>query len=101
MWSHRLRTALVIALYLSVLALAGCAATAPVQEMSDARQALRAAEQVGAPQRAAPTYETARSLLESAETLLQAGEYRAARHKAEQARSEALKARQEALDAIP
>ena len=98
MWSHRLRSTLLVALYLSALLLAGCAATAPVQEMSDARQALRAAEQVGAPERAQPTYQQALDLLESAERLLQAGEYRQARDQAELSRGHALEARQQAIE---
>jgi len=98
MWSHRLRSALVVALYLSALLLAGCAATAPVQEMSDARQALRAAEQVGAPERARPSYQKALDLLESAEVLLQTGEYRRARDKAELSRAHALEAREQAIE---
>lgn len=98
MWSHRLRSALLVALYLSALLLAGCAATAPVQEMSDARQALRAAEQVGAPELALPTYQKALDLLESAEVLLQAGEFRRARDKAELSRVHSLEARQQAIE---
>lgn len=101
MWSTRLRTAVFIALYLSVTALAGCAATAPVQEMSDARQALRAAEQAGAHDRQLQSYFTARELLESAEALLNAGDYRAAREQADRARLHAVEARQEALDRSP
>ncbi|MFN2349172.1 MAG: DUF4398 domain-containing protein [Thioalkalivibrio sp.] len=98
MWSHRLRSALLVALYLSALLLAGCAVTAPVQEMSDARQALRAAEQAGAPERALPAYQQALDLLDSAEVLLQAGEYRRARDKAELSRAHSLEARQQAIE---
>jgi outer membrane murein-binding lipoprotein Lpp len=101
MWSSQLRTAVFIALYLSVATLAGCAATAPVQEMSDARQALRAAEQAGAQEKALPSYLSARQLLESAEALLLEGEYRAARRKADRARLHAVEARQQALGETP
>lgn len=97
MWSRQLRRAVLIALYLSLATLSGCAATAPVQEMSDARQALRAAEQAGAGERNLESYLTAREMLESAEALLNAGDYRSARDKADRARLHAVKARQEAL----
>lgn len=97
MWSSRLHRAVFIALYLSLGSLAGCAATAPVQEMSDARQALRAAEEAGAHERQVPSYLTARRLMDSAEALLNAGDYRAARVKADRARLHAVEARQEVL----
>ena len=97
MWSKSLPRAASLALYLSLAALAGCAATAPVQEMSDARQALRAAEQAGAQERQLPSYLVARELLESAEALLNAGDYRSAREKADRARRHAVNARLEAL----
>jgi hypothetical protein len=98
MWNSRLPRAVFIALYLSLSTLAGCAATAPVQEMSDARQALRAAEQAGAHERELPSYLVARELLDSAEALLNAGDYRGARAKADRARRHAVAAREEALE---
>jgi hypothetical protein len=97
MWSSHLRRAAFIALYLLLAALAGCAATAPVQEMSDARQALQAAEQVGAQEQALPSYLSAQRLLESAEALLNEGNYRSAREKANLARRHAVEAREQAL----
>jgi HEPN domain-containing protein len=65
--------------------------------MSDARQALQAAEQVGAREQALPSYLSAQQLLESAETLLNEGDYRSAREKADQARRHAVEAREQAL----
>ncbi|SEK94547.1 protein of unknown function [Ectothiorhodospira marina] len=76
-----------------LLMLSGCATTPPVQEMSDARQALRAAEEAQAPDRAGETYQRSRELLEQAETRLQQGEYRSARYKAKEAKRLAIEAR--------
>ncbi len=55
------------------LALAACAATPPVQDMSDARQAIAAAQEAGAEQYAADRLNEARSLLDTAERYLQQG----------------------------
>lgn len=52
------------------LLLAGCAAVPPVQEMSDARQAISAAREAGAAQYASDRLNQAESLLESAEEYL-------------------------------
>nr|WP_255721734.1 DUF4398 domain-containing protein [Ectothiorhodospira lacustris] len=71
---------------------------APVQEMSDARQALRAAEEVGAPVRVPETYERSRLLLEQAEGSLSAGEFQAARRKAKEAKALAIEARIRSAD---
>ncbi len=54
----------------ALLLLAGCA-TAPVQEMSDARQAIQAAEEAGAAEYAPEALQDARRLLTSAERKLQ------------------------------
>ncbi|SEQ32026.1 protein of unknown function [Ectothiorhodospira magna] len=78
---------------LAALLLAGCATLAPVQEMSDARQALRAAEEAGAPLRVPGTYQQSRRLLEQAEDNLSTGEFRQARRKANAARDLAIEAR--------
>ncbi|MBK1674360.1 hypothetical protein CKO35_13855 [Ectothiorhodospira shaposhnikovii] len=81
-----------MAVYVTIL-FAGCATMAPVQEMSDARQALRAAEEVGAPERMPEIYERSRQLLEQAESSLSAGEFHTARRKAKEARELAIEAR--------
>lgn len=74
--------------------LAACAG-APVQEMSNARQAIRAAHEAGA-QRVAPDQLTeARAYMEQAEASLQDRKYRDARRHAVAARGKAV----EALDA--
>ena len=75
---------------------AGCAITAPAQEMSDARQALQAAEQVQAPNYARAVYERAERLLRQAEEQLEAGDYSEARRLAAESRDWAIRARQDA-----
>jgi hypothetical protein len=75
--------------------LVGCA-SAPVQEMSDARQAIRAAQNAGATQKAPAQLQVAQSLLASAEQSLQKRMYRAAKRDAVAARNEAVDAMQAA-----
>lgn len=80
-----------------LIALAVGCVSAPVQEMSDARQALKAAEQAEAHEKAPDSYGAARSLLEQAEQHLDAGNYRAARESAMAAKERAIAARQESV----
>ncbi len=80
---------------LVLLALAACV-TAPVQEMSDARQAIYSAEAVGAAQRSPDALLAAQRLLREAQTRLEAGAYDEARQYALNARDEAIKARERA-----
>jgi uncharacterized iron-regulated membrane protein len=82
------------------IALSGCAG-APVQEMSNARQAVRAAERAGAQQHAPAVLAEAQRLLAQATENLSQGEYRAARDQAEAARAKALEARRLAEEATP
>ena len=82
-------------LAVAILSLAACA-TGPVQEMSDARQAIRSAEAAGAGQRSPDTLSAAHRLLREAQTRLEAGAYHDARRFALDARDEAIKAREEA-----
>lgn len=82
-----------------LLTLVGACAGVPVQEISDARQAVRAAEEVGADQRAPIHYERAETLLGRAERAMAAGDYDKARGEAKFAREEALKARERSLEA--
>jgi hypothetical protein len=70
----------------------GCAG-APVQEMGNARQAVRAAEQAGATAAAPEVMGEAKQLLKSAESHLRRGDYRTARDEAELARTKAVEAR--------
>ena len=85
---HFLRAAALAAL----LVIAGCQ-SAPVQEMSDARQAITVAKEAGAEEHAASLYGTAVDYLQSAEGFLDERKY-------EQARREAINAKSSALDAL-
>ena len=58
---------------LTCLALAGCATAPPVQEMSDARQAIAAAREAGAADLAADRLAQAEELLRGAEDFLEVG----------------------------
>jgi len=72
---------------------AACETSPPVQEMSDARQAIDAAREAGAAERAA--YE-----LEAAEQYLQSAERRLDSHEFGQARLDAINAKNRALNAL-
>ena len=84
--------ALVVAVLFLLGAVAGCAG-APVQEMSNARQAVQAAERAGAAVHAPADLDESRRLLKLAETNIRLGNYRAARDAAEQSREKAMIAR--------
>ncbi len=83
------------ALLIVLLAISGLAAcgVAPVQEMSDARQAMRAAHDAGADQKVPELYNQAETLLDKAVHELDEGDY-------DQARKAAVSAKKAALDAI-
>jgi hypothetical protein len=81
-------------LAVAALALAACAG-APVQEMSNARQAIRAARDAGAERTAPQKLSEAEALLNRAEDSLERRAYREARRNAIAARDKAA----EALDA--
>ena len=75
---------------LTSLLLGVCAcASAPVQEMSDARQAISAARAAGAEARAPVDFKAAQSAIERAETRLQMHEYSQARVAAVEAKRDA------------
>ena len=76
--------------------LAGCAGV-PVQEMSNARQAIEAARQAGAETRAAEELNAAQNLLRRAEEALAEGFYKQAKEDAEAARTKAVSAQQKSL----
>jgi hypothetical protein len=78
------------------MALLAACVSAPVQEMSDARQAIHSAEAVGAAQRSPAALREAQRLLREAQTLLEDGAYDQARQQALDARDEAIKAREAA-----
>lgn len=73
--------------------LGACETAPPVQEMSDARQAIEVAVQAGARSRAEPELNEALQYLEEAERELDVENYARARRSALQAKSKALEAR--------
>jgi uncharacterized protein DUF4398 len=76
-----------------LFALAGCGTGPPVQEMSDARQAIAVARDAGAAQLAPDDLRAAESFLSSAQHKLSEREYA-------QARDDAVKAKNRALEAL-
>ncbi len=72
------------------LSAAGCVSAPPVQEMSDARQAISAAEQANAERVAADTLAEARRFLEEAERQIQEQAYGPARMNAVRAKNRAV-----------
>jgi hypothetical protein len=75
---------------LIALVVAGCVTAPPVQEMSDARQAISAAEQANAERVAAATLADARRFLAEAEEQIQQQAYGPARMNAVRAKNRAL-----------
>ncbi len=89
------RLFLLLKLLLLGVALSACATTtAPVQEMSNARQSIRAATDAEAEKYAADVLVEAKKRLQSAIRELDAGEYERARFLALEAKHLALKAKQ-------
>jgi len=82
---------------LILLLLTACATTAPVQEMSNARQTIQAAVDAGAEIHAPAVLSQARHMLEDASRELEAGDYLLARDYAVQAKQLAIQARQTSL----
>jgi hypothetical protein len=74
---------------LSFLACLMACAGAPVQEMSDARQAIQAARAAGAPTRAPDDFSAAQAAIQRAESQLQQHEYSSARQAAIEAKHDA------------
>jgi hypothetical protein len=97
---RRLTPLFLLAVLSAGATLGGCAG-APFQEMSDARQAIRAAERAGAAQHAPEMLGEARGLVERARLGMQKGDYRQARDDAEQAREKAMEARRLAEASAP
>ncbi len=76
----------------AIFCLAACQTTPPVQEMSDARQAIAVAKEAGAAKLAAIHLKAAESYLASAEQELGEHAYGKARRNAKQAKMKALDA---------
>lgn len=83
---------------LVVLFATACASSAPVQEMSNARQTIQAARDAGADLHAPELLAIAEKLLDKAARKLQVGEYDVARNFAVEAQQQAMLARQKALN---
>jgi hypothetical protein len=81
-----------IGLVAALCCLSACETAPPVQEMSDARQAIAVAKEAGAAERAAFHLKAAEDYLASAEALLGERAYNQARRDAKQAKIKALDA---------
>lgn len=79
-------------LFAAVVFAAGCETAPPVQEMSDARQAIAVAKEAGAAEKAAFHLKAAEEYLQSAQQKLNDHEYSQARYNAKQAKMKALDA---------
>lgn len=80
-----------LVVFLAAALVVACAG-APVQEMSDARQAIAAAREVHADDKAATDFARAQQYLDAAQKALDAGDYSTAREDAQLARQYALRA---------
>ena len=89
---RRLISLLQAVLLASVLIVAGCETAPPVQEMSDARQAIAVAKEAGAEQRASIHLKAAEFYLKSAEDKINERQFQQARDDARQAKIKALDA---------
>lgn len=76
-----------------ILLASGCSTNPPMQEMSDARQSIEAAETIGANHHAPEAMNSAQQLLSRAESDIQTGEY-------ENAQKDAIAAREAARQAL-
>ena len=83
-----------------VASLVACA-TIPAQEMSDARQAIQAAEDAGASAHSPRALDHARFLLEQAQIELAERDYASARRSANASKEAAIQAREAATDVAP
>lgn len=88
-----------IAVVVGVVCLMGCASGPPVQEMSDARQAIAAARTAGATDANSPDLYAAQAAIARAEKHLEAQEYVRARLAAQQAKRHATEALENAQQA--
>lgn len=97
---RRFLSVILVLLTLGLGGLAAGCAMVPAQEMSDARQAIEAAEAAGADARAPRAIGLARALLEQAQVELATQNYRAARRSARASKAAAIQAREAADDVV-
>jgi hypothetical protein len=90
---------LLLPILLAALLASGCVGW-PVQEMSNARQAITAAKKAGAAQYAPDALAEAERLLASAKSNAYDGEFRTAREEADQSLEKAIEARRTAEQAV-
>lgn len=90
--TKKLKNKVYFFLFLCVSLLQACSYI-PVQEMSDARQTIRSAQDAGAAKYAAESLAEAEVLLEKARKQLDVGEYDSAKNYAKEAQSRASAAR--------
>ncbi len=83
-------------LTIGMIGLSACVVAPPVQEMSDARQAVQSAQDAQAAQWAPDKWKEAQTALDQAQKALEAGDYQTARHFANRARDQAIRARERA-----
>lgn len=95
---YSFKTSLMVFVSLVFVLMVSACASVPVQEMSNARQAVDAARNVGAETRASKELKSAETLLQSAEQALQDGDYKTAREDAEAARDQAVQAQDKSLN---
>lgn len=93
MLSRQMTLFLRSAVLTAMLVFAACQTSPPVQEMSDARQAITAAREAGAAEHAADELDAAVGFLNSAEQYLK-------KHSFTFARRDAIAAKSKALDAL-
>lgn len=91
-FTTRLKRTLQVGVLAAIWSLTACETTPPVQEMSDARQAIAVAKEAGAAELAAFHLRAAENYLASAEEKLGEHAYNQARRDAKQAKMKALDA---------
>lgn len=89
---QRSRLIVLVCSGLMSICLAGCVSSPPVQEMFDARQAIKAAEEAGASIHAPRDLRDAKGFISSAEQKLEKKAYNGARNDAREARERAISA---------
>jgi hypothetical protein len=92
-FNNKSKTAAAFVCSIALILVSGCTSSPPIQEMSDARQAIAAAKEAGAEQHAAETLDHAELMLDTAENYLERGVYW-------QAKSDAISAKDKAFEAL-
>ena len=88
---------ILVVVSLALVNISGCTSV-PVQEMSDARQAIRAAQNEGVSSQTSSEFADALRLIKLAQQKLEKREYKQARYNALEAKQKALEARNKAIE---